>query len=353
MVAAVRDVPRRVLIVDDDPAFRRIIARTLEGLPGVAVAGAVGSIAAARARLQEGGVDAVTLDVVLRDESGLDLLKWLRTAHPSVKTVLLTSGSSREARTTADALMLGAMGFVLKPAGPSAPELLARALGDALRLPVNPRNAAPLGGRIQALGRLGGPLHFAAPRRIIVVGASTGGPPVVVRFLASLPATWRTPIVIVQHMPANNMAFFAELLSTRTGRKVVLSSHGATLSPGEIVLAAGGVHTLVHKSNDSLVLQHVQGPPEHSCMPAVDPLFRSVAATVGASAVGVVISGMGCDGAAGAVALKSGGVPVVVQDEESSVVWGMPGATVAAGGADAIAPAGELASWVMRWTLQG
>ena len=169
--------------------------------------------------------------------------------------------------------------------------------------------------------------------------------------LQKLPSDFAVPIVIVQHMPALHVPYFAELLSQRSGREVHVAANGEAVRPNVTYLAGHGLHLTVARNREGLVLLHNDRPPEHHCRPAVDPMFRSVAQTCGAAAVGVVISGMGSDGALGAVDLAACGVPVVVQDERTSVVWSMPGAVFAAGVATAVVPADEIGDWVERWTL--
>lgn len=190
----------------------------------------------------------------------------------------------------------------------------------------------------------------AARRELVVVGASTGGPPVLTELLLQLGAGFAVPIVVVQHMLQAHLEAFAALLTRQTGRQVVLARDGQPLEPGGTYLAGPDHHLVVRRVGAGLTAALLDTPPEHEVRPAVDPLFHSAASVCGASALGVICTGMGADGAAGAVALRRAGAPVVVQDQASSVVWGMPGATVRAGGADAQVPASGLAAWVRRLT---
>ncbi len=189
---------------------------------------------------------------------------------------------------------------------------------------------------------------LAAPRDVIAVGASTGGPHAVFEFLDALPATRRTPIVVTQHMPEPHVAHFAATLRDRTGLDIAVAVHGELLAPGRIYIAPGGAHLQVVRRGRALALVHDDGVAEHRCRPAVDPMFRSVAAACGAAAIGIVLTGMGVDGAIGAIAMRAAGAPILVQDQASSVVWGMPGAVVARGAADIVGTIAELASWVDR-----
>ena len=339
--------PIRVLVTDDDATYRHILKRTLEGLSGIEVVGAVGSIAAAKSRIDLGGIDVVTIDVVLNNESGLDLLRWIQTSHRDIKTILLTAGTVRNASSAVDALLLGASSLVLKPSGPGAPQALRddleRVLKGMRRMVARPSAPPP---RPSSKPVVSG----AATRDIIAVGASTGGPPVVLNFLKKLPETFDVPIVITQHISAVHAPFLVELLAAQSGRKVVKGEHGAPVERGMAYVACDGLHMLVVRKNGRLELVQNDGPEEHNCRPAVDPMFRSVATACGRAAIGVVISGMGRDGGEGAVALRAAGAPVVIQDQATSVVWGMPGAVAALGAADAIVPGDQLADCVMRWT---
>lgn len=336
--------PIRVLIVDDDPVYRLVLSKTFAALNGVEVVGVAPSLAIARSKLTLEAVDIVTIDVVLREESGLTLLPWLREHHPRVTSVLLTAGTVREASQAVDALLLGASTLVLKPGGVMAQKELSEALTRIVRGVVSGPVAKPV-----FVARL--PLHEAREREIIAVGASTGGPPVVVQFLRDLPRSFDTPILLTQHMPALHMPYFAELVARESGKNVQLSQHGAKVERGSVYLACDDKHMRLVRRGTALHLEQIEGPQEHHCRPAVDPMFRSVAEVCGAACVGVVMTGMGADGALGAQALRSKGAPVVVQDQATSVVWGMPGATANLGAASEIVPASELARAVQRWTL--
>ena len=331
----------RVLVVDDAAAYRQAVSRALAKIPGVVVAGIAADLATARRKIEAGEIDAVTIDVNLAGESGLDLVRWLRERLPGVVPILVTSGETEGARTAVDALLLGAAGIVLKPSGDFAADELRGALQRILQGVARPSLRPPTVPAVEP---------SRAPRELISVGASTGGPPVLLTFLQSLPRDFEIPIVIVQHMPKLHVPYFAELLGQRSGRPVRVADDGEPIRAGVTYLAGHGLHLRVTRRRGGLVLAHHDGPPEHNCRPAVDPLFRSVAEACGPTAVGVVMSGMGTDGALGAVELASRGAPVVVQDERSSVVWSMPGAVCAAGVASAVVPAEQLGAWVVRRT---
>lgn len=326
--------PMRVLIVDDDPVYRRILTQTLGSMADVRVVGAVADLEGARRAIEGGSVDLVTLDVVLDNASGLDLLPWLNRYHPKVLTVLLTSGAERRASQSVDAILLGASTFIRKPAGPGAP---ARLKEDLTRFVagVRPPSTACRRGKSTAL-------MLAGVREVVAVGASTGGPPVVLQFCKDLPRSLALPILVTQHMPLEHLDSFVAMLNYPGGRRAVAAREGERIAADTVVVAAGDHHLGLGRVDGALTVKLQQTPPENFCRPAVDPMFRAVAQVCGSAAVGVVMTGMGSDGAKGALALQAQNAPVVVQDESSSVVWGMPGATVQLGAASEVVPGGRL-----------
>ena len=174
----------------------------------------------------------------------------------------------------------------------------------------------------------------------------------VVRFLNDLPRSFTVPILLTQHMPTPHVPYFAEMLAAQAGRPVRLARDGDLVEPGAVYVACDGRHMTVSRKHGRLVIVQNDGPEEHHCRPAVDPLFRSVAEVCGPASLGVVMTGMGSDGAQGAIAMRRSGAPVIAQNKESSVVWGMPGAVAAAGAASELVSANTIAAAVMRWTIQ-
>lgn len=340
----------RVLVVDDDPTYRRIVSTILGSMPEVELVGTAATLALARRCIEQGNVDAVTLDCVLRDESGLDLLEWIRATHPKIVVILLTAGQNKAACRAVDALLLGASGIVIKPSGRQAEQELKTALQSALAAaaPQPLSSLPPL--RSLPPGTPQGSRVHAQHRELIAVGASTGGPPVLLRFLRELPASFDVPIVITQHMHASHLGYFIDLLAAQSGRQVRPARHGELVEPGQTYVAGRAAHLLVERVADQIVLLEDDGPEEHNCKPSVDPMFRSVARTCGEWSVGVVMTGMGSDGALGAAAMRAIGAPVVAQDQATSVVWGMPGATVALGAANKVVAGDALAQCVVQWT---
>lgn len=335
----------RVAVLDDDPVFRTFLTQML-GRIGLEVVAQCANSEAAKKRLAQGGIDAITVDVVLKGESGLDFLTWCHQTHKGVLTVLVTAGSERGARTGVDAIFLGAAGLLTKPTAASINTFeheLRRVFADGRRAP-----GAPTARPLVAAGVRAAALVPARRTELLAIGASTGGPPVLLSVLKRLPATFDVPIVITQHMPAGHVQYMSELLASQSGRKVAVAKEGQALLRG-VTYVASSQHLTVVRAGETLALRYVDGAPEHFCKPAVDPMFRSVAQACRGTALGVVLTGMGSDGARGAVAMRASNNPVLIQDAESSVVWGMPGAVHALGAADGVFNVERLPGAIVEW----
>lgn len=342
-MTAVSDSSVRVFIVDDDPVYRHILTRGFERIPNAQVVGTATNLQVARRKLAHLEVDLVILDVVLQAESGLDLLPWMQQHMPRVVTVLLTSGNDRGATLGVDALLAGASTLVLKPSGPDAAEQLQGALTRLVEEVGNPKPRDV----IRPPPTLPPP---AAPREVVAMGASTGGPLVVLQFLCALPESFEVPVLVVQHMMQVHVRYFADQLQRVCHRKVSLVTGDLPVLPSCVYVAGGGLHMALQRDYRGLRVRQVPGPEEHYCRPSVNVLLRSVADVCGSAAIGVVMTGMGADGADGALAMRHVGAPMLAQDRASSVVWGMPGAVVEAGAASEVLPASELAGAVQRLT---
>jgi len=336
--------PLRVVVLDDDAVFRAVLSRLLTGL-GLEVLATCSNIDSARKRLAGGDVDAVTVDVVLRNESGLDFLKWCRATHPSVVTVLVTAGTEKGARTGVDAVFLGASALLTKPDA----KRLEGFEAELRRVFNDGKGRENTSGVRRPIMRASTQLKPESRRELLAIGASTGGPPALLKLLKSLPAWFDAPIVITQHMPSLHLGYLAELLTQQSGRMVEVAADHAPLQRGRAYLAGNDRHLTLERVGGRLVTKHFDGPPEHYCKPAVDPMFRSIAQVCHGTCLGVVLTGMGSDGAKGAVALRQSTNPVLIQDQDSSVVWGMPGAVMNAGAADAVAPIDRLSQTVLEW----
>lgn len=343
----------RVLVVDDAVVVRRLVTEVLSSDPEIEVVGTAANGRLALAKVESLQPDLITLDIEMPELDGLETLVALRKTHPRLPVIMFSTLTERGASATLEALSRGATDYVTKPANVGSlsqaqdkirEELIPRILalcGRARRL-TSPAAAAPVPAEPRGVRRPSLPTRVD----ILAVGVSTGGPNALASLLPALPAEFPLPIVIVQHMPPVFTRFLAERLSSCSRITVREGEEGALVEPGIAWVAPGNHHMLVERQGEVSRLRLNQDVQENSCRPAVDPLFRSVAAAHGNRTLALVLTGMGQDGLRGAEVIRQAGGQVLVQDEASSVVWGMPGAVATAGQADAVLPldgiAGEL-----------
>ena len=343
----------RVLIVDDSVIVRKVLSDVLSAHPATEVAGTAASGDLALAKLDQIKPDVITLDIEMPGRNGLETLAEIRKRYPKLPVIMFSTLTEHGGKATLDALALGATDYATKPT--SGEGLIGAA--DQIRRELVPKilGLRPAPPRVAAAKA---PIHLAkrAPVRrridILAIGTSTGGPNALAEVVPRLPADFPVPVVLVQHMPP----LFTKLLSERLNASSQLDVHegipGQVLTPGHVWVAPGGWHMTVARKEGTAVLDLNQRPPEHSCRPAVDVLFRSVAGAFGPHALAVVMTGMGSDGTLGATDIRNAGGEVFAQDEASSVVWGMPGAVVAAGVADLVCPLGNLANEIVKRVSQ-
>jgi two-component system chemotaxis response regulator CheB len=318
------------------------------------------------AKIPQVNPDLVTLDVEMPEMDGLQTLAELRKIYPRLPVIMFSTLTARGAVATLDALSLGASDYVTKPANVGSvavgmqriredliPKIKALCPGIAgieqpplpsLR-PLRPENPTPP----RPGSSVGHAIH--SPERrvdIVAIGVSTGGPNALAELLPRLPADFPVPVVIVQHMPPLFTKLLAERLAAKSAIQVNEGVAGALLQPGRAWVAPGDFHMVVARDAAAVRLQMHQGPPENSCRPAVDVLFRSVAKLYGTGALAVVLTGMGQDGLRGCEEIREAGGQILAQDEASSVVWGMPGFVARAGLADKILPLEQIASEITR-----
>lgn len=334
--------PIRVLLCDDSATIRGILSATLATDPDLRVAGTAINGRACLDLLAAGELpDVVLLDVEMPVMDGLEALKEIRRRHPRLPVVMFSSLTERGAKATVDALVAGANDYVAKPAGLTPADVTARIRDEVIGRIKAVAARRPATGATPASAP-SPPRQSAAPGRGVVRGVviavSTGGPAALAEVLpAMLPGT-QVPVLIVQHMPAAFTTRLAERLSTLCGRPVREAVHGQPVGAGDVLLAPGGRHLEIGGTAVAPRCRLTDDPPEHSCRPAADVLFRSAVRLWGAGTLGLVLTGMGRDGLAGSRLIHEAGGAVVAQDESSSVVWGMPGEVVRAGIADVVLP---------------
>ena len=346
----------RVLVVDDSVVVRRLLVEALSSDSAVEVAGTApdGSIALTKiAQLQP---DLITLDVEMPVMSGLETLREIRKLHPKLPVIMFSTLTERGAATTLDALALGASDYVTKPQTMSGPnETRARIQAElipkvkALTRARLSREEKPTPAPTLAARHMPAKTSSRMQRvDLVAIGCSTGGPNALAALLPSLTKGFPAPILIVQHMPP----LFTRLLADRLDRQAELrireGVEGEILQPGCVWIAPGDFHMQVVREEKAARLTMNQAPPQNSCRPSVDALFESVAKECGPNVLGVVMTGMGSDGVRGAQCIRAAGGQVIIQDEASSVVWGMPGQVAAAGQADGVFPLDELAGEIEK-----
>lgn len=350
----------RVLIIDDSVVIRRILGDVIAADPSLEVVGAAANGRIGLQMVTQLNPDVVTMDVEMPEMDGLTTVRELRKTHRRLPVIMFSTLTERGASTTLDALSAGASDYVTKPSNVGN-------VGEAIR-----RISIDLIGKIKALcGMKASPAAAAAlpalrpvrPKplvggttgtagttfvRLLAVGSSTGGPVALASFIGGLEANFPVPVIITQHMPPMFTRMLAERLSLGGKLKVKEGAAGDILQPGHGYVAPGDYHMTVHRQDGQFRIALNQQPPENSCRPAVDVMFRSAAEGFGAGVLGVVLTGMGQDGMLGARQIREGGGEMIVQDEATSVVWGMPGAIARDGSADVILPLDQIADAVNR-----
>ncbi len=339
--------PIDIVIVDDSAAVRRLLRLALSEDPELRIAGVAANGKIALALLDQNVPDLVTLDIEMPEMDGLAALAEIRKRYPRLPVIMFSTLTERGAVATLDALSLGATDYVTKPTTVGDPaqaiaaikqQLIPRIKSFCRRanvVPVQPAAAIPVAPR-------GGPVELLA------IGTSTGGPNALAEVLAALPRDFPVPVVIVQHMPATFTRFLAERLALVCALPVREAVAGARLLPGEVWIAPGDYHMVVTGLRSTGSLQLMQTPPENSCRPSVDVLFRAVAQIFRQGVLAVVMTGMGQDGLRGAEAVRAMGGRVWAQDAATSVVWGMPGFVVQRGLAERVLPVGVIGPEIVR-----
>jgi len=296
----------------------------------------------------------ITLDIEMPGMDGLAALRAIRREYAQIRTIMFSTLTTHGASMTFEALTLGADDYISKAAGGNSLEqsiaLLRKELTPKIKqfflLPGSSREAGmtPPAPTVVASP----PRTARSPLSVLAIAVSTGGPTALAELIPQLPRGFPLPTLIVQHMPPVFTKLLAERLQTGTSLEVVEADAGMPVMPGRIIIARGGFHLKVRKEGGIVTCELDQGEPENSCRPAADVLFRSVAEIYGGSALCAVLTGMGYDGMSGAKVLKSAGATCIVQDEASSVVWGMPGAVVRSGLADAVLPLEGIVPEILR-----
>lgn len=368
----------RVMVVDDTVTYRRILAEVLQDLGEVEVVATAPQGRIALARLEQGPIDLVLLDLEMPEMDGLQVLELIRSRFPDTFVIMISGQNARAAEATITALERGALDFIRKPEGLD-PEGSRTELKEALRPLLRmirtrqslrgngaPGQAPPP--RTIAPAPLPAPPPMAVPIRpvpsplgceVVGIGVSTGGPNALGELIPLLPKDFPVPILLVQHMPPGFTASLAEHLDKRSAVRVKEASEGETILPGTVYIAPGGKHMVVRRrpgqegAPDARIVGLTEAPPENSCRPSVDVLFRSMAAQYDGNLLAVVMTGMGNDGCEGVRAMKRRGCHCLTQTADTCVVYGMPMAVDGAGLSDERIPLSLMANRLIRLACRG
>ena len=341
----------RVLVVDDSAAMRRILRIVLGEDAELEVQGAAAHGKIALAMLAQNVPDIVTLDIEMPEMDGLATLVHLRERYPKLPVIMFSTLSERGAAATLDALARGANDYVTKPVAVADAQQAIHSIREQLIPKIKALCRRQDGVRPQRALQVGQRVHGARVE-LVAIGSSTGGPNALGEVLAAIPADFPVPIVVVQHMPPMFTRLLAERLAKTCALPVREAVAGADMRGGEVWIAPGDYHLAVRRTILGGQMQLLQTPAENSCRPSVDVLFRSVTRGYGASALGVVMTGMGQDGLRGAEEMRAAGSRVWAQDAETSVVWGMPGYVVQAGLAERVLPLRSLGPEIARVVVE-
>lgn len=361
MTTPVRRV--KVLVVDDSVVVRRLVSDVLASDPRIEVVGTAANGKVALAKVPLLNPDLITLDIEMPVMDGLETLVELRKDHPLLPVVMFSTLTARGANATLDALERGANDYVTKPANVGS----VTASMEAVRAQLVPRilalcsRAVPTAAPSPATRPAPTTRRLPGAQRssrvdVVAIGVSTGGPDALARVLPALPADLPVPVLVVQHMPPVFTRQFADRLDARCALRVSEAVAGDAVVAGRVLVAPGDFHLRARRNvqdGGRVVATLDQGTPENYCRPAVDVMFRSVVEQYGAHVLGVVLTGMGQDGARGAADIVGAGGSVIAQDEATSVVWGMPGAVVGAGLADRVLPIDRVAAAIVERVSAG
>ncbi|MDD3799388.1 MAG: chemotaxis-specific protein-glutamate methyltransferase CheB [Novosphingobium sp.] len=340
----------RLMVVDDSITARTVYSRVVENEHDLELAAVAGTAEDALAALATVRVDVILLDLEMPGMGGLEALPRMLEAAPGAQVLVVSSLTHEGAEHTMRALALGAADTLSKPEPGKFDREYRSHLVDRIR---------EIGGTVRRgqrppllVNRPPVVIRKDMPRhaRVLAIGASTGGIHALSRLFAGLPPRISVPILVTQHLPVSFMDVFARQLEAASGRETVLARDRIALVPDRIVIAPGDAHMTVVERSGQYEVKLDRKPAPSGCRPSVDPMFASLAQAYGPHALGVVLSGMGRDGTAGAKEIVAAGGTVLAQDEASCAVWGMPGAIATAGLASSVLPPEQLAGRIVAGT---
>ena len=354
--------PYRVMLVDDSAVIRGFFRRTLEADPEIEVVASVGNGQFALDSMQRHEFDVVVLDIEMPVMDGLTALPKLLAADRTVKIIMASTLTLKNADISLKALAAGAADYIPKPIAASeihSAQVFKRDLIEKVKALGAARRRKPMPARAPARDRA--PVTVATPPKaasytlreasmaepmVLGIGSSTGGPQALLKVIGGLPKDFNLPILVTQHMPATFTSILAEHIATAAGRPAAEGKTGDPVERGHVYIAPGDHHMVVERHGVECVLRLTQSAPENYCRPSVDPMFTSMAKIYGRNLLCTMLTGMGQDGLAGANAVIDEGGSLLAQDEATSIVWGMPGVVAMAGLCSAVLPLDEIASHI-------
>lgn len=342
----------RVLVVDNSVKVRRLLTDAISSDSEFhVIAAANGHIALAK--VPNTAPDIVILDIKMADGDGIGTLLALRAAYPHLPVIVFSTPGNEGRTGSGDIFSLGAADCVLRPVDFSGGESMDRVVHAELIPRIRLHTAGRQRSTATALKeKMLKPDHISQAHRrisafqrtdVLAIGVSTGGPNALVELLQSFSSDFPVPVLIVQHIPPSFTGLLAERLDSLCQIHVSEAASNQIVTPGTACIAPGDFHMAVRKYGNTVRIHTYQGPPENSCRPSADVLFRSAADVYGPHVLAVVLTGMGQDGLRGCERIRDAGGRILVQDEASSVVWGMPGFVAKAGLADKVLPLSQLA----------
>jgi two-component system, chemotaxis family, protein-glutamate methylesterase/glutaminase len=367
--------PLRVLVVDDTVLYRKIVSDVLAANPDVEVVGSAHNGKAAISKLASLKPDLLTLDIEMPEMNGLQVLEHIQKQAPHIGAIMLSTLTHEGGAMTMKALELGAFDFIPKPQSGTMAENRQK-IEAAIKPMIRAfQRSAWISGRLKSASPVGRPASLSTPRKgvpaattrrtsphlkrskaeIIAIGISTGGPNALAKMLPMIPKDIGVPILVVQHMPPMFTQSLANSLANKCAVAVREARQGEPITPNTVFIAPGGKQMKIVAGADgkSRVIKITDDPPENSCKPSVDYLFRSVAHHYVGRATGVIMTGMGSDGTEGLKLMKQNGATIIAQNEATCVVYGMPREAAETGLADEVLPLNQIADMILKTVRVG